>query len=178
MYIVLHTSCTCVGCMRRLLSSHSGRSRPLVSVKGWWVRLVDERSLTLSSCVGKNTGDDPTSSQAPKVCTPVSEDSSQSSSAGTSVDDIKDAVAEETAAKSKMETIVTGLCVCVYLLTYAFSLAGRIACIGHRPRNAIVSGHPLHFSPGVSHLLCFFFHVSLSGVSWPTSSPLPWGGSM
>ncbi|KAK2176267.1 hypothetical protein NP493_673g00011 [Ridgeia piscesae] len=97
----------CQGCMRRLLSSHSGRSRPLVSVKGWWVRLVDERSLTLSSCLEKNTGDDPTSSHAPKVCTPVSDESSQSSSAGTSVDDIKDAVAEETAAKSKMETIVT-----------------------------------------------------------------------
>ena len=38
-----------------------------------------------------------------------------------------------------------------------------------------VSGHLLHFSPGVSHLLCFFFGVSLPGVSWPTSSPLPWG---
>ena len=38
-----------------------------------------------------------------------------------------------------------------------------------------VSGQPLHFSPGVSHLLCFFFRVSLPGVSWPTSSPLPWG---
>ena len=37
-----------------------------------------------------------------------------------------------------------------------------------------VRGHPLHFSPGVSHLLCFFFRVSLPGVSWPTSSPLPW----
>ena len=26
-----------------------------------------------------------------------------------------------------------------------------------------------------NYLLCFFFGVSLPGVSWPTSSPLPWG---
>ena len=38
-----------------------------------------------------------------------------------------------------------------------------------------VRGHPLHLSPGVSHLLCFFFRVSLPGASWPTSSRLPWG---
>lgn len=38
-----------------------------------------------------------------------------------------------------------------------------------------IRGQTLHFSPGVSHLLRFFFRVSLPGVSWPTSSPLPWG---
>ena len=59
------------------------------------------------------------------------------------------------------------------LLTYCL-LAGSI---GHRSRNAtvFVRGHLLHFSPGVSHLLRSLFRVSLSGVSWPTSSPLPWG---
>ena len=37
-----------------------------------------------------------------------------------------------------------------------------------------VSGHPLHLSPGVAHLL--FPCVSLPGALWPTTSPLPWGG--
>ena len=38
-----------------------------------------------------------------------------------------------------------------------------------------VRGHPLYISPDVSHLFCFPSYVSLPGVSWPTSSPLPWG---
>ena len=65
-------------------------------------------------------------------------------------------------------------CLLTYLLTYAFSLARSI---GNRLRNATfsVSGHLLHFSPGVSHLLCFFLGVSVPGVSRPTSSPLSWG---
>jgi len=52
---------------------------------------------------------------------------------------------------------------CYYLLTYAFLLARSI---GHRLRNTpfSVSGHLLHFSPGVSHLLCFVFSVSLCQV--------------
>ena len=62
----------------------------------------------------------------------------------------------------------------LYLLTYARLLAGSI---GHRPRNATVfcSWPSSPFLSWVSHLLCFFFHVSLPGFSWPTSSPLPWG---
>ena len=65
--------------------------------------------------MGKSTKDDPTSSHPPKLCSPISEDSgSKSSSEGTSVDDIKGAVAEETAAKSKMETIVKGGSVSVF----------------------------------------------------------------
>ena len=57
-----------------------------------------------------------------------------------------------------------------YLLTYAFSLA-----INQGTPPFSVSGHLLHFSPGISHLLCFLFGVSLPGVSWPSTSPLPWG---
>ena len=64
---------------------------------------------------------------------------------------------------------------CIAILTYLC----LFACWERRPstkeRQFSVRGHPLHFSPGVSHLLCFFFRVSLPGVSWPNSSSLPWG---
>ena len=60
-----------------------------------------------------------------------------------------------------------------YLLTYVCLLAG----IDQGTPPFSVRGHLLHFSPGVSHLHRFFFRVSLPGVSWPTSSSLPWGVS-
>ena len=65
------------------------------------------------------------------------------------------------------------LCLFTYLLMPFRSLGAQAFDQGTLPFS--VSGHLLHFSPGVSHLLCFFFRVSLPGVSWPTSSPLPWG---
>ena len=47
--------------------------------------------------------------------------------------------------------------------------------IGHRPRNATVfcRRHHIRLSPGVAHLFCFPFCVSLPGVPSPTSSSFP-----
>ena len=66
----------------------------------------------MTSCLGKTTkSDQPSSlpSDPPKVCSPISEDGGKpSSTAGTSVDDVKVTVAEEIEAQNKIETIVKG----------------------------------------------------------------------
>ena len=59
-------------------------------------------------------------------------------------------------------------CVLIYLCLFAKAINQGTPLFS-------VHGHPLHFSPGVTHLFCFSFRVSLPSVSWPTSSPLPWG---
>ena len=104
----------CVGCRCRLATVCSDRSRPPVRLKGLRLWLVEERSISLTSCLGKTTKSDPPSSlpgssDPPKVCSPISEDGGKpSSAAGTSVDDVKVAVAEEIEAQNKIETIVKG----------------------------------------------------------------------
>ena len=57
------------------------------------------------------------------------------------------------------------------VLTYI----GLFVRLEHRPSTMSVCGHFLHFSPGVSQLLSLVLGVSLSGVSWPSSSSLPSG---
>ena len=56
-----------------------------------------------------------------------------------------------------------------------FSLITYLLMPFHSLRPSTKECHLLHFSLGVSHLLCFFFRVSLPGVSWPTCSSQTWG---
>ena len=62
----------------------------------------------------------------------------------------------------------------VYLLAYAFSLAGSIS---HRPRNATVfcQWPSSPFLPWCIPSPLFLFRCLSARCSWPTSSPLPWG---